>query len=341
MTREQIRTLMAGMRSQETAGSYTSADPARAVAAPAGAGGEGGEAPLLPPAIRQFHLPATGSSAPYHARLAGAAEIAISSIRYGIEERRQCLFALDLRDGEAAANWDSAERLPQTVDEIVAQPAAGARFAVCPAAAARPSNYTQWEKQFRTWLRRNEYIRLQRSEKFRMTSIPEESEGEFRARLQQTAAEQRDQAIAKVRKRYATKATALENRLLRARQAIERESGQSGAQMVSTAVSFGTAILGAVLGRKRLSASTASRVGTAIRSAGSARKQASDVARARGREAKVQADIERLNDDLEAEVAGLDTAYDAQAEELTEILVKPKAADVHVLLFGLLWHQRK
>ena len=44
---------------------------------------------------------------------------------------------------------------------------------------------------------------------------------------------------------------------------------------------------------------------------------------------------------LEAEVAGLDTAYDAQAEELTEILVKPKAADVHVLLFGLLWHQRQ
>lgn len=32
---------------------------------------------------------------------------------------------------------------------------------------------------------------------------------------------------------------------------------------------------------------------------------------------------------------------DAQAEELTEILVKPKAADVHVLLFGLLWHQRQ
>jgi hypothetical protein len=337
MTREQIRTLMAAVRPREAAGSPASADPASAAAA----AGEGGEAPLLPPSIRQFHLPATGGSAPYHARLAGAAEIAFSSTRYGIEERRRCLFALDLGDSQAAANWDSAERLPLTVDDIADQPTSGARFAVCPAAAAKASNYTQWERQFRTWLRRNECIRLQKSEKLRLTSAPGESDGEFRTRLQQTAAEQRDQAIAKVRKRYATKATALENRLLRARQAIERESGQSGTQMVSTALSFGTAILGAVLGRKRLSASTAGRVGTAIRSAGSARKQASDVARARETEAKVQADIDQLNDDLEAEVAGLDTAYDAQAEELTEILVKPKAADVHVLLFGLLWHQRQ
>ena len=337
MTREQIRTLMAAVRPREAAGSPASADPASAAAA----AGEGGEAPLLPPSIRQFHLPATGGSAPYHARLAGAAEIAFSSTRYGIEERRRCLFALDLGDSQAAANWDSAERLPLTVDDIADQPTSGARFAVCPAAAAKASNYTQWERQFRTWLRQNECIRLQKSEKLRLTSAPGESDGEFRTRLQQTAAEQRDQAIAKVRKRYATKAMALENRLLRARQAIERESGQSGTQMVSTAVSFGTAILGAVLGRKRLSASTADRVGTAIRSAGSARKQASDVARARETEAKVQADIDQLNDDLEAEVAGLDTAYDAQAEELTEILVKPKAADVHVLLFGLLWHQRQ
>jgi Sec-independent protein translocase protein TatA len=110
--------------------------------------------------------------------------------------------------------------------------------------------------------------------------------------------------------------------------------------MVSTAVSFGTAILGAVLGRKRLSAATASRVGSAIRNASGARKQASDVEQARQTEAKVLADIEQLNSELEQEVAALDTSWDAQAEELTEILVKPKVGDVHVSLFGLLWMPR-
>src|SRR5690606_36420103 len=125
-----------------------------------------------------------------------------------------------------------------------------------------------------------------------------------------------DEAIDKVRKRYAGKATTLDNRLLRARQAIEREAGQAKSRMVDTAVSFGTALLGAVLGRKRLSVTSASRVGTAIRSAGSARKQAADVARARETEQQVLAQIEQLNAELEEELANLDTSYDAQAEEL-------------------------
>src|SRR5690606_41250475 len=116
--------------------------------------------------------------------------------------------------------------------------------------------------------------------RFRRTSHPGESEGEFRVRLRQRASEERDRAIEKIRKRYATKLTTLENRLLRAEQAIARERDQATGHTLSTAVSFGTAILGAVLGRKRLSAGTASRIGTAIRKAGSSRQQAADVARA-------------------------------------------------------------
>jgi hypothetical protein len=273
----------------------------------------------------------------YSSCLVGAAEIALFSSRYSIDEHRQCLYVLPFDDGAVTVDWSNAERLSLKVEEITDEAAAGAAFAECPPAATKAANYAKWERAFRTWLRQSEHIRLLRSQRLRLTSTPDESEGEFRARLQHAAAEQRDKAIEKVRKRYATKATALENRLLRSRQAIEREAGQSTTKMVSTAVSFGTAILGAVLGRKRLSAATASRVGSAIRNASGARKQASDVEQARHTEAKVLADIEQLNSELEQEVAALDTSWDAQAEELTEILVKPKAGDVHVSLFGLLW----
>jgi hypothetical protein len=338
MTRQQIKSLTSGMKRKPDALGHVATPPASLPGVPAD---EGGEAPLLPPSVRQFFLPAAASTGLYSPRLGAAAAVVFSSTRYGIEERRQCLFALDPGDGRTSPNWDDAERLPLTADALSGEAQANSRFAACPAPAAEARNYVRWEKEFKSWLRRSERIRILRSQKFRLTSEPGESEGGFRARLQQTAAEERDRAIEKVRKRYAGKATTLENRLLRARQAIERESGQSSSQIVSTAVSFGTAILGAVLGRKRLSASTASRVGSAIRSAGSARKQASDVARARETEAKVQADIERLNEDLDAEIAGLDTAYDAQTEELAEITIRPKAADVHVQRFGLLWTQEE
>ena len=178
---------------------------------------------------------------------------------------------------------------------------------------------------------------LYRSKKQRLTSTPGESEGDFRARLQQVASEKRDQAIAKLRKRFASKATTLENRLMRAEQAIQREQQQSSQKKFDTAISVGTAILGAVLGRKRLSVTSAGRVGTAMRKAGSARKEAGDVVRAEQTAKKVRADLEALNDALAAEIESLDTAYDAQTEELTAIPIRPKSTDIHVSLIGLGW----
>ena len=41
--------------------------------------------------------------------------------------------------------------------------------------------------------------------------------------------------------------------------------------------------------------------------------------------------------ELAAEVDALDTAYDAQSEELTEIRIRPKSTDIHIPLIGLAW----
>ena len=66
-------------------------------------------------------------------------------------------------------------------------------------------------------------------------------------------------------------------------------------------------------------------------------KEAADVARARQTAEKVRADLEALNAQLEKEVAQLDTAFDAQTEELEEIVVRAKATDIHVPVVALAW----
>ena len=50
-----------------------------------------------------------------------------------------------------------------------------------------------------------------------------------------------------------------------------------------------------------------------------------------------RADIEALSAELEQEVAALDTAFDAQAEELGEIVIRAKSTDIHVAFVGLAW----
>jgi septation ring formation regulator EzrA len=78
-------------------------------------------------------------------------------------------------------------------------------------------------------------------------------------------------------------------------------------------------------------------MGTAIKTAGSARKEAADVERAKQTAEKVRKDILALSKELEKEVKALDTSFDAQSEELNEIVVRAKSTDIHVAITGLVW----
>ena len=328
MTRDHIRSLMSKARQAAAASPAAAAKPKQKRAS---------DAPALPPAIEQYFVPGGGDDVTYFPRLIAGADLVFSSARYQVEDERNALYTVEIEDGPVAVDWDSTEPLDIAVDALRDGAVPGASFAELPGPAANAKQYTAWQREFKRWVRQNETVILYRNKRFRLTSTAGESEGDFRVRLQALASEKRDQAIAKLRKRYASKATTLENRLLRAQQAIAREQQQASKKTLDTAVSIGTAILGAVLGRKRLSSTSASRVGTAIKTAGGARKEAADVARAKQTAAKVRADLEALNQQLQEEIDALDTAFDAQAEELEEVIVRAKTTDVHIAVLALAW----
>lgn len=330
LTRDQIKSLSAAAKAEHVA-------PATEHSADRSVVEAGSEEPLLPPSIEQYFIPSHADGVTYFPRLIAVADIAFSNARYRVDDKRAITYSVEFDDGPVAVDWDNSEILPLHARDLTASGTQNARYAECPSCVSKVENYAAWKKTLMRWIRQNETISLYRSQKHKLTSEAGESEGEFRARLQQIASEKRDQAIAKLRKRYASKAVTLENRLLRAEQAIQREQQQSQQKKIDTAISVGTAILGAVLGRKRLSVTSASRVGTAMRKAGGARKEAADVARAKQTAEKVRKDLAALNDSLAAEVEALESSYDAQTEDLTEIAVRPKATDIHVPIIGLAW----
>ncbi len=328
LTRDHIRTLMSGVKSKLATAAKALSKPKRKAL---------DSAPTLPPSVEQFFVKGQGEELVYHPRLIGAGDVVFTSARYNIEDERQVLHAVEFESGPVEIDWDDSEPLALSIEDLRDKGEEGAGFADCPAAANEPKSYARWAKDYKRWLRQNESITLYKSKRFRLTSTAGETEGDFRARLQDAASEKRDQAIAKIRKRYASKVNTLENRLLRAQQSIEREKQQSTKKKLDTAISFGTAILGAVLGRKKLSSATATKIGSAIKTAGGASKEAADVGRAMQTAEKVKQEMTALSAALEKEVADLDTSFDAQSEELDEVVVRAKSTDIHVALTGLVW----
>ena len=243
--------------------------------------------------------------------------------------------AAQLEDGPVALDWDNAIEFDPLAFET--SQLTGGEYADLPTEAQNISNYHKWRKDLLRWVRQNRPLFLFRSKNFSMTSQLGESEGEFRMRLAQVIREKRDLQVEKLRKKYSGRFTTLKDRLMRAEQAVAREDEQAKASKMQTAISFGTAILGAFLGRKAVSAMSAQRVGTAMRSAGRVQKEKMDVARAQERADAIRLQLSELDEQLQKDIDTIELSYDAKFEELEKISIKPKSSDITLEIFGLAW----
>lgn len=271
------------------------------------------------------------------ASLLGVARIAYSDTKLGIDETRDVAIVTPIAEGAVAVDWEHAEPAPFDADDLASRPPAGVSFASLPAAAAQARRHAAWEKEFARWAGQTQAIELLRSARAKITSAPDESERAFRIRVAEAMHEGRDAALAKVRAKHAARIRTAEDKVRRAQAAVERESQQAAESKVSTAVSFGATVLGALLGRKAVSAGTLGRATTAARGMGRMSREAADVARA---EANVEALTQQLADlqaALEAEMQAVGEQWDPAADELERVVVKPKRGGVSVQLLGLVW----
>jgi hypothetical protein len=109
---------------------------------------------------------------------------------------------------------------------------------------------------------------------------------------------------------------------------------------MQTAISFGTTVIGAFLGRKTFSAATLGRASTAARGVSRSMKESSDVARAQESVSAVQSQIQELDASLQTEIAGIEASHAASNEPLTTLSIKPKRAGIQVQLVALTWMPR-
>ena len=335
LTRDQIKSLMAGYKAR-----LSRQQPAQKPRQLKDVLSKG--APVLPPGMKQYFLPVNAAGEEgdvlfYHPQLAGVAHVNYQSARYKINGERDYFFVTEFEDGPVAVQWDNAEPLDFSIEDLEKKALDDIEFGELPKHASQPKRYTGWERKYKSWIRTDCPITIYKSPSLKLFSQPEESEGDFRARLQVLAHEKRDIEIGKLRKRYDSKLTTLENRMLRAQQKVDVQEDQARSSKIDTAISVGTAILGAFLGRKRVSSTSASRVGSAIRKAGRMRQESADVARAQELVASVKLEIEELTLAFEDDVARIEESFDAQLETLEEVSVRTKSTDIQIQLVGLLW----
>jgi hypothetical protein len=316
-------------------------EPARSQPTPIAAPGvrAGSARPSIPPGVPEYFAPdaAAAVSTPLVATAYGAAQVRFVDPKLKVDLSRLVMLRTPIGADPAPVDWQQAEHVDWTPEMLEHDAPDGALFSDPPAPALKAKNYDAWAKQLAASITVTESLTVFRSGSTMEVSRPDESERDFRARLQQASREGRDRALETLRRKYAPRQAALEEKLRRAQQAVGRETEQATGQKLQTAISVGATLVGALFGRKTFTAGTIGRATTVARGVGRSMKESEDIERSKQNLGAIEAQRQALDDDLRAETASIDAANDVATEPLETVTIKPKKANVTVKVVALVW----
>ena len=297
--------------------------------------------PSLPPNISNFFLPTRGSATVdkkllYSPKLLGVAKVSYINTQSNITTSKTATYLTPITDSAISVNWESAEAIDIPAADLEKTPQNNAIFSELPKDAVQSSNYTTWNRDFAAWLYGSQVLELFNSPSLKVTSNPDETEKDFRVRLQQLSREKRDETTDLLRNKYATKDAFLKERLRKAEQTADKQADQAKRAKYQTAISIGSTLLGAFSGRK-ISQSTISRASSAMRNASRSMEESKDVSRAGDTIESIKLQISDLQAEFDSELSNLDQKFDSLTEPLDKLVIRPKKSDILVQLVSLVW----
>lgn len=280
--------------------------------------------------LRAPDLPA-GAAVTYRPALLASARIHFVDLRQKLDAWqtvRQLVFADPVH---GRLRWTEARPAPEGEDRA---PLPGAAHENVPADLADPKRYAQHEKDYQAFLAEAFTLDLPSLPAHHLVAHPGETEGDFRIRAAQTLREQREAAVAELRKKYAAKIELLAERERRAAAKVENEKAQLTRQRMGTAVHFGAAALSILLGRRLGGLGRAS---SGIGSMTRAGKEKLDVQQAGETLEAIRQQRSELESEAGQEVARLMESFDPEHLAVSSVRVAPRRADTAIQQLALAW----
>lgn len=303
----------------------------------------GGTKPLLSPDIHEYFLPITqpmpeGTTLLYKPRVIAVGNVRFADTKSKVDSTLQyTILAKGPAPGMPSIDWQTSEPAKVYMEQLVTSPQGEASFEPLEKGMSDSKTYSAWSKEFAGWLYNNKRLKIFHSDLTGDFSKPRESERDFRIRLTQVAREQRDQAAADLKARYAPKLNALEQKVRKAEQEVEKQQAQARDEQMQSAISVGATVLGAFMGRKRIGVGTIERATRAAKRMGKASQEQMDVEHAQESASALSAQLASLNAEFAAEMSSLDGKFDPLKTALTTLDIAPKKTNITIALIGLAW----
>lgn len=300
--------------------------------------------PKLPEGAAEFFIPseAPADTLCYVPAILRSAVVNFDDAKKKISGVSRITLVNPIDAGGQRVLWDKFVDIPRDIDlaKWSSEPVEGAEFSELPGAAQKSATYASIKKDYDDWVYANHFMEVSHSPLLEAYSNPGEKVDEFKARITQTARELRDQAIEELRGKAAKSLKSLEDKAAKAQLKVETQQQQATSAKLSAAVSIGTSLLGAFLGRKSgLGGLVKS---SNITSASRVMREGQEAAAAAAELKALHDDMAELNKALEDEVQKLRDQYDPTSLVLETFRLTPTKARIQADAIGIVWlpHER-
>ena len=150
-------------------------------------------------------------------------------------------FITPIVDGSIPVDWTNSQQIEIDIKTLQKNPESE-NFMELPPEASKPANYDSWKKDFIDWLYRNQKLNLFKVKNLKEISKAEESERDFKIRIDTLIREDRDNMTQKLRQKYASKMRSLQEKIQRTEGIVRLQQEQAQQQKIQTAFSLGSTI---------------------------------------------------------------------------------------------------
>ncbi len=294
--------------------------------------------PVLPPGTSQFFLPAVPLAARpgdpatprlvYEPRLLGFGEVRFADERKGVAQVAQVahhktyhLLAVAPRADEEVV-WAEAESIADTARTT--PEAADADWLDVPNSINDPKKLRGEEKAFAAYLQQHAALTAYQNRQLDLRSEPEEDRDHFIERCREAARRAGEAELGERTERYRQKFAAADGKLLESQAELQKAKKEN-----EEILKQGGGILDLVWSGFGFSSAKPSP--RAVEAAGKRTQKAQGVVE------RHQTAKQKLHAEWQAAAAGIAERWQAKAEDVKELRLTPRKADVLVTRFGLAW----
>ena len=290
--------------------------------------------PTLPHNIQEYFINTDAQKGVlYQPCIAGIAKLHFVDSKKGVDCWKEICIVLAVAEDGKPVSWDEGKNISDYKNLFSKEPKPESSFEDLPLSLTQEKNYTNFAKSFSASLYQNQTYTIYQIPSLRLTSKEEESEADFKTRLEQTLREKRDEMKKKIRAKYADKMAIINEKIKRAQSKVEEKKQKLWIQKISAWISFFTTLLGTLLGRK-ITKGTISGAGTSLRRATQVTNNSQSTAQAEENVQSYQQQLEELEGQLNNEIA---LQNNADIPSIESIVIRPRKTDIAVEKIIVVW----